>query len=145
MKTYSVLYAEDVPHYATVEIEADSDEEAIVRAKVHDFGDASLEAEWSNGACKRIIHIEAPNGEIVADDISLDGVFIRDGGDTAMRLSDNAEDMLKALEADYSKDWIHNAAITDDIEALRKICVAHADWWNNTAWPLIEKTKGGAV
>jgi hypothetical protein len=142
---YSVLFAEDVPHYGTVEIEADNDQEAIERARAYDFGDVALEAEWNNSACKRIIHIEDPEGKIVADDISLDGVFIRDGGEDAMRLCDSAEEMLKALEAGYSKGWVHNAAITEDIEALRKICLAHADWWNNTARPLVEKVKGVAA
>ena len=33
MKTYSVLYAEDVPHYGTAEIEAENDAEAIAKAK----------------------------------------------------------------------------------------------------------------
>jgi hypothetical protein len=145
MNTHSVLYAEDVSHYAIVEIEADGETEAIEPAKSHDFGDAPLEAEWSNAVCKRIVHIEDPDGKIVADDISLDSTFLHDGGDEARRICDNAEDMLKALEAAYSKDWVHNAAVTADIEALRKICLAHADWWNNAASPLIRKVKGGAA
>jgi hypothetical protein len=142
---YSVLYAEDVPHYGFAEIEADTDEEAIERTKTHDYGDLDLEAEWGSSACKRIIHIERPDGKIVADDISLDRTFLRDGGDEAIRLFDNAEPMLKALEEGFSKDWIHNAAITDDVEALRKICLAHAAWWNTIASPLIAKVKGGAL
>jgi hypothetical protein len=53
-----------------------------------------------------------------------------------------APDLLQALEAGQSKDWVANAGITNDIEALRKICLAHADWWNNIAWPLIAKVRG---
>jgi hypothetical protein len=26
--------------------------------------------------------------------------------------------------------WVANAAITSDIETLRRICLAHANWWN---------------
>jgi hypothetical protein len=57
-------------------------------------------------------------------------------------LRTHAEEMLKALEAGQSKDWVANAGITNDIEALRKICLAHAGWWNNVAWPLIAKARG---
>jgi len=32
MKTYTVLYAEDVPHYVTVEIQATTDDEATLNA-----------------------------------------------------------------------------------------------------------------
>lgn len=57
-------------------------------------------------------------------------------------LRTQAGEMLKALEAGQSKDWVSNAGITSDIEALRKICLEHADWWNNVAWPLIAKARG---
>ena len=52
-------------------------------------------------------------------------------------------EMLAALEAGYSTSWVHNAGITNDIEALRRICLEHAKWWNTTAYPAIEKAKGG--
>lgn len=144
---YSVLFAEDVPHYCTAEIEADSAEEAIKRAKAHpNTSDLAFDdADWSNPVCFRIVHIEDAEGQIVTADVSLDDFFLRGGGDADRRLCDNAEDMLKALEAGHSRDWVCNAAITEDIEALRKICLAHADWWNNIAWPLIRKVKGGAA
>ncbi len=144
---YSVLFAEDVPRYCTVAIEAESAEQAIEKAKDYpntgnlDFDDP----DGSGPVCFRIVHIEDAEGEIVIDDVPLDDFFLRCGGDADRRLCGNAEDMLKALEVGHSRDWICNAAITDDIEALRKICLAHADWWNNIAWPLIRKVKGGAV
>jgi hypothetical protein len=72
MKTYTILYAEDVPHYASVQIEAQSDEDAIKRAKVHDFAGEALEAEWNNPVCRRIVHIEDNAGNTVANDIPLD-------------------------------------------------------------------------
>ena len=147
MKTYTVLFAEDVPHYCTADIEADSGEQAIEKAKSHpNTGDLDFaDPDWNNPVCFRIVHIEDADGKLIADDIPLDDFFLRGGGDSDRRLCENAEDMLKALEAGHSKDWVHNAGITDDIEALRKICMAHADWWNNIALPLIEKVKGGAA
>ncbi|MCL5670811.1 MAG: hypothetical protein M1423_05865 [Acidobacteria bacterium] len=45
MKTYTVLYAEDVPHYGTAEIEAENDAEAIARASTitdEDIGNTRL-------------------------------------------------------------------------------------------------------
>jgi hypothetical protein len=147
MKNYTVLFAEDVPHYCTVDIEANSVEQAIEKAKDHpnagnlDFG----EADWNNPVCFRIVHIEDAEGKVVVDDLPLDDFFLRGGGAPDRRLCENAEDMLKALEASHSSDWVHNAGITNDIEALRKICLAHVGWWNNIAWPLIERVKGGAA
>ena len=38
-----------------------------------------------------------------------------------------------------SVPWVHNAGITDDIEALRKICLAYSDWNNNVYVPLMER------
>jgi hypothetical protein len=35
MKTYTVIFAQDVPHYGSVEIEAKNDEAAIRRAKAY--------------------------------------------------------------------------------------------------------------
>jgi hypothetical protein len=55
MKTYSILYAEDVPGYGTVEVTAENDEAGISQAKELDFGDIQLDPEWNNGACKRIV------------------------------------------------------------------------------------------
>jgi hypothetical protein len=50
-----------------------------------------------------------------------------------------AQDMLEALRATQSFPWVHNAAITNDIEALRRICLAYA-WWNNSVLlPLLER------
>jgi hypothetical protein len=50
--------------------------------------------------------------------------------------------LLEALEDGQSKDWVANAGITNDIEALRKICLAYADWWNGIASPMIAKMRG---
>lgn len=54
-------------------------------------------------------------------------------------------EMLRVLEAAQQIDWVHNAAITDDIEALRKICLAYAAWWNQKALPVIAQAKGQVI
>jgi hypothetical protein len=72
MKTYTILYAEDVPHYASVKIKAESDEDAIRLAKVYDFAGEAFEAERDNSVCKRIVRVEDETGNAIANDIPLD-------------------------------------------------------------------------
>lgn len=50
--------------------------------------------------------------------------------------------IIAAVLAGHSPKWVHNAAHTNDIEALRSICLDHAAWWNNTAWPLLVELIG---
>lgn len=50
--------------------------------------------------------------------------------------------MLRVLQEAQLKDWVHNAAITDDIEALRTICLGYAKWWNEQALPVIALATG---
>jgi len=54
-------------------------------------------------------------------------------------------EMLRVLEVAQQIGWVHNAAITDDIEALRKICLAYAEWWNQKALPVIAQAKGQVI
>lgn len=49
---------------------------------------------------------------------------------------------LQALAAAHNPHWVHNAGITQDIEALRRICLYHSHWWNNTAWPALVAAAG---
>ena len=77
MKTYTVTFAEDVPYYRTLEIDAENDEQAITKAKKypanHDmqFDDP----DWNNPICQRIVHIEDDAGRTIANDIPLDNYF----------------------------------------------------------------------
>jgi hypothetical protein len=73
----------------------------------------------------------------------LDDYFLRGGGDADRLLCDAAEDMLDALQRADNPHWVANAAITDDIEALRNICLYYANWWNVRAWPTVVKAFGG--
>jgi hypothetical protein len=49
----------------------------------------------------------------------------------------NTDQALHALIKAQNPHWVHNAAITQDIEALRKIALYHAKWWNEEAFPII--------
>ena len=55
--------------------------------------------------------------------------------------------LLRALEAAQCPHWVHNVAHTDDIEALRRICLHYGRWWNDQALPAIAEArmKGGDV
>ena len=97
MKAYSVLYAEEVPHYGVAEIEAKDDAAALEVAKAYDFSDVALDAEREYSGCRRIIHIEDPNGNILHEDVPLDDWSIRYGDEKEQRLWDAAPQLLKAL------------------------------------------------
>lgn len=43
------------------------------------------------------------------------------------------------IAAQNSIPWAHNAGVTNDIEALRRIVLAYSDWWNETALPIVER------
>ena len=129
MKTYTVLYAEDVPHYGQAEIEATDNDAAIEAArKVHAEGSLDLyDADWDNAICKRIVHIEDQDGEIIAEDIPLDSYYLSHG-EPQRRLCEAAAAMLEALDA--VDTLIRKHGISDrDIESepvVAKIAMALA-------------------
>jgi hypothetical protein len=98
MKTYSVLFAEDVPHYGVAEIKAKDDAAALELAKAYDLSQVTNDGQWGNSACKRIVNIEDSEGNIVIEDIALDDCFLRYGGEKERVLCDAAPQLLKALE-----------------------------------------------
>lgn len=54
---------------------------------------------------------------------------------------DRVNALLAALQAVEPANYVNNAAITTDIEALRSICLDYANWWNRTALPAIARTE----
>lgn len=107
MKTYEILYAEDVPHYGIVVIEADSPDDAVRIARDHDYGDLALEPEWGHATCNRIVSIHDETGGIIDHDISLDGCFLRYGGKADELRCNAAEAMLETLRSVL--EWIEGA------------------------------------
>jgi hypothetical protein len=96
MKAYSILFAEDVPHYGTAQIEARNDAAALKAAKAYDLSEVTTDPEWENSVCKRIVHIEDPEGNTIAADIALDDCFLRSGGEKDRILCDAARMLLNA-------------------------------------------------
>jgi hypothetical protein len=91
MKAYTVLYAEDVPYYGTREFEVADDTLAIERARAITpvaMSNYTNDPDYNNIRCRRIVHIEGPDG-IIAEDIYL-------GPDDS--LHDSAHHLAKALE-----------------------------------------------
>lgn len=99
MKTYKVLFAEDVPHYCIVDIKAANDQEAIAAARELDRDDLVMEPEWSNSFCHRIVEIQDGTGQTIAENIPLDHCFVRYGGAPERRLCDAAPKLLRALKS----------------------------------------------
>jgi hypothetical protein len=104
MKTYIILYAEDVPHYAHGEVEARGPKDAIARARKLDTETfTAYEPDWSGAVCRRIVSIEDPNGEVVAEAIPLDD-FVLHNADVGMRLK------LDAAEIRDRRQHVHDIA-----------------------------------
>jgi len=99
MPHYDILYAEDVPHYGTTLIAADTPEEAVRIAREHDYDMLVTEPEWASATCRRIVSIHDESGDAVAEDIALDECFLRYGGDADRRRCEAAGAMLAELEA----------------------------------------------
>jgi len=80
LKSYSVLYAEDIPHYGSVDIEARDDAEALRLALSFDSDKVSYyEGCWDGAACKRIVSINDAAGRTIAQDIPLDDYRLHHG------------------------------------------------------------------
>lgn len=96
MKTYTVLYAEDVPHYGTVDIDAKSDQAAIAIAKGRDdISDITTDPAHNDTVSQRIVHIQDPDGNIIAQDIALDTYALMVGDHSLFAA---AEEMLSILQ-----------------------------------------------
>ena len=128
MKTYSILFAEDVPHYGCAQIEAEDDNAALETAKAYDISEVTNDPEWENSVSKRIVYIEDAEGNTIFHDVPLDGYDLRHGGEEERRLCDAARDMLEALH--LCEDVLSELARIDDgtpsISALNKTRAAIA-------------------
>jgi hypothetical protein len=126
MKTYSVLFAQDVPHYGTAEVEAADDDAAIIAAKLLDPAEYTHDPAWDDPVCRRIVHIEAPDGRIVAQDVALDEFFLRNGQNIDPRLCDAAPALKDALER-IAAIPLWGEPITDEALKLDLVAVGEYD------------------
>jgi hypothetical protein len=112
MKSYSVTYARDVPHYASAEVFAENDAGAIKAAIYFDVRPLKFHPNDDEGVCLRIIQIDDEHGDAVSEeDIPLDDLFHYSGGEKARRVCDAAKDLLCAIETLITKADDLTAAI----------------------------------
>ncbi len=104
MKTYQVLFAEDVPHYGVADIEAEDDAAALEAAKAYDLSEITTDPEWENSVCKRIVYIKDAEDNMMFHDVPLDNHFLGLDGERA--------EMLQALE--LCEDVLSDLARLDD-------------------------------
>jgi hypothetical protein len=106
MKTYTVLLAQDVPHYGMVEIAATGDEDALAKAHIHwervQRGEEPWpldEAQHDSAVLDRIVEINDETGRQIAADIRLDTYLLSIAPtDLSVKLIENASATHAALE-----------------------------------------------
>ena len=145
MKTYRVLFAQDIPHYGSVTIEAKNDAGALRRAKKY-WRDVQIGAEpWplydaqhDSAVSARIVLLydEADADREIAHDVRLDEyMLLRARTARDERTLDNGKDIFNTLVR--VMHWWQSTAHTDDDEMPAKLF--------DRAQDLIAKVKGGAA
>jgi hypothetical protein len=100
MKKYEITYAQDVPHYGTIELEAATDAEIVEAAKAYWTAtdlDPVDDPDWSNPVCKRIVVIRDEAGNEVANDVRCDDYNIEYVTDEEVNIREAASEMLDML------------------------------------------------
>lgn len=105
MKTYTVLFAQDVPHYGSVEINATGDVQALAKARIHwervqrDEEPWPLtEAQHESAVLARIVEITDETGRQVAADVRLDTYLLSTAPtELSAKLIKNASQMHAVL------------------------------------------------
>ena len=106
MKTYTVTFAQDVPYYGSVEIEAENDAEALARAEAY-WQDVTRDEkpwpldqpEYQSAILSRIVHISDDADREVACDVRLDNYVLEFApNELDAKIFDNAKLIFAALE-----------------------------------------------
>lgn len=97
-RTYTVLLAEDVPHYGSIEIIATSDREALETARTLEHSEICLQPDRENPVCRRIVHVEAEDGSILAEGVALDRYVLHHETEVRAKLCAMAPVLQTALE-----------------------------------------------
>lgn len=135
-ETYSVLYAQGVPHYANALVAATSDHAAVIAAIARPVDELDFaDPDWSSPVCRRIVHIEAPDGRIIAEDVSLDyyRLITVDDAVTALAIWEYVS-AASLHRAKHPALAAHRAAV--GTYALREACLALAPYCNRV-WHLL--------
>jgi hypothetical protein len=145
MKIYTVLFAQDIPHYGSVQIEAKDDADALRQAKRY-WRDVQMgaepwplhDAQYDSAVSARIVLIydEADDHREIAHDVRLDDYkLLRARTARHERTLDNAQRIFKTLER--VMQWWQNTPHADDDEMPAALF--------DKAQALIAKVKGGAA
>lgn len=131
MKTYTVLYAEDVPHYAYAEIEARDRNDAVAKARKIDTAFfTAYDPDWNGAVCRRIVSIDDPDGNTIAQDIPLDDFILHHANSEKRLRLEAAQEMFEALWAQETAERATDASQLDELIArarkLRKTALAKA-------------------
>jgi hypothetical protein len=101
MKTFTIIYAQDVPHYGSVELEAESDAEILEAARAFWEStelDPAYDPDWESSVCKRIVEITDETGKTIAHDVRLDSYYLDTASDEEVTIRKHARRLLEALE-----------------------------------------------
>jgi hypothetical protein len=106
MKTYFVVFAQDVPHYGLVEINATCDEQALAKARAYwkrvqrnTEPWPLTDPEYDSSVLARIVEITDEGGRQVAADTRLDTYLLTTAPtELSVKLIDNASQMHAALK-----------------------------------------------
>jgi hypothetical protein len=74
MPKFNILLAHDVSYYGSVEVEADTWQEAVASLTDADWGDNCTDSgdAWE----ERVVHVETEDGAIVAEDINYNCAMV---------------------------------------------------------------------
>ena len=79
MKTFSVLVAHDVPHYGTIEIQAETADQALEILEERPLDEITDEAcndpAYENSICARVVHIKDEDGNCSHENTPLDNSY----------------------------------------------------------------------
>lgn len=74
MPTYTVLLAQDVTYYGNVSVEGDTWQEAVASLALGDWDECYEPGD--GGWEQRVVHVEAEDGDIVAEDINYNCAMV---------------------------------------------------------------------
>ena len=100
-----ILYAQDIPHYGMVELEAEGDDKIVETAKGYPSAtdrDPADDPDWNNPVAKRIVQIINEAGKEIAADVRCDNYNLEHVTDDELLIRDNARAVLEVLERAHS-------------------------------------------
>jgi hypothetical protein len=101
MKTYTVIFAQDIPHYGSVDIEAENDDHAIEAARIYwrDVeNDPVNDPDWNSCVSRRIVEITDESGKAIANDVRLDSYLLERATDEEIIIRAHAKELLESFE-----------------------------------------------